>query len=238
MSRAATTARGLPVAKTLIALNVLAFVYINRQADSRLGPGGFVRVGPEYKFTLNAPAIAPCGQWFRIITSGFVHFDPMHLAFNMLILYVVANVLEREAGSLRFALIYATSLVTGALDALLSNPGSHTGGASGAVFGVAGAATVLMMRRGSTFWNTGFGPLLIINLLYTFVNPNVSLGGHVGGLVGGLICGAILLRDEPTRSEKYVGIAAVLGMLVLAFGACLVVADRAPDLPNCHLYLP
>jgi membrane associated rhomboid family serine protease len=111
----------------------------------------------------------------------------------------------------------------------------QTGGASGAVFGVAGAATLLMMRRGITFWNTGFGPLLVINLLYTFAAPNVSVGGHIGGLIGGTVAGFVLLRDDPTPAEQVAGSTTALGLAVVLFVACLWVAARAPDLPSCHL---
>jgi membrane associated rhomboid family serine protease len=231
-----TTTHRLVVTKTIIAANLIFFVYLAQKGGGLAGTHDAGRISPELKYTLWAPAISPCGQWWRVITSGFVHFGLAHIAFNMFILYLVANVLESEAGSLRFGLIYAVSLVTGSLGALILSPNVNTGGASGAVFGVAAAAALLLMRRGSTFWNTGFGPLLLINMAYTLIAPNISIGGHLGGAVGGIAVGAVLLREEPTRNEQVATISTALGLLVLAFAACLwVAAAKSPAGFNCVL---
>src|SRR5690606_26389164 len=80
------------------------------------------------------------GEWYRLVSSGFLHFGILHLAFNMLLLYQLGNMLEREAGRVRFGLLYAASLLGGSAGALLLSPDRLSGGASGAVFGLFGAA--------------------------------------------------------------------------------------------------
>ena len=87
------------------------------------------------------------GQWYRIVTSGFLHENLIHIGFNMYVLWILGRMLEPAIGRLRFGVIYGVSLLTGSLGALLVTPHSPTVGASGAVFGVMGAAAVEMRAR-------------------------------------------------------------------------------------------
>jgi membrane associated rhomboid family serine protease len=170
----------------LIAANVAVFL---------VGAG---RSGQEGDLGLFGPAVAD-GEWWRIVTSGFLHFDLLHLAFNMLLLWWLGQMLEPTLGRVRFVLTYACSLLAGSLGALLLDPGALTGGASGAVFGLMAAAVLLMRRRGVDPMQSGLGGLLLINLLLTFLRPGISIGGHLGGLVGGALAALVLgaLEDRP-----------------------------------------
>lgn len=189
--------------KALVAANVVAFVAM-QGGDQRLH---------EIDWSLYGPAVA-AGDAYRLVTSGFVHFGVVHMAFNMIVLYEVGRALETGAGSARFLSIYAVSLLGGSAGALLLTPNVFTGGASGAVFGVAAAATVALSQRGVRFSDTRFGPLLAINLLLTFLVPRISVGGHLGGLVAGAVTGSVLLGPRANPAIGYL-LTALVGVLVV-----------------------
>ena len=191
-------------AKTLIALNVAAFLMMT--ASSHGDPFGGSSADTDW--ALFGPFVAD-GEWYRLVTSGFVHYGVIHLAMNMYILYMVAQALERSAGTLRFAVIYAVSLLAGSFGALLLDPLALTGGASGAVFGVAAATTVALHSRGVRFMDTGFGPLLLINVVLSFAIPQISIGGHLGGLAGGVAAGYAMLHPRATQRTALAGVAVV-----------------------------
>jgi membrane associated rhomboid family serine protease len=176
----------------LIAANVAVFLVTNRIGGSGglFGSGGSVnQLG--YELAVRAGPVAH-GDYYRLITAAFLHFGPLHLAFNMFALWLLGGALEAYAGSVRFGAIYFISALTGSFGALLLNPDSSTGGASGAIFGLMGALFVLERQRGVSLLGGSIGGLLVINLLFTFGVPGISIGGHLGGLAGGVLCGLIL----------------------------------------------
>lgn len=138
------------------------------------------------------------GEWWRIFTSGFLHYGLVHLGMNMFILLLIGRLLEPTLGGLRFGLLYAVGLLGGSAGALLVEPDGLTAGASGAVFGIA-AAVVVAERSGASRWgNSGMLGLLILNIVLGFLIPNVSVGGHMGGMIAGG-AGAALLWRGPLR---------------------------------------
>jgi membrane associated rhomboid family serine protease len=218
-SRLALRFRGesLFVTKTIIALNVAAFVYIAVRDGRWDGRGA-----TSADFALFGPAVDN-GDWYRLLSSSVLHFGFIHILFNMFVLWQVGMILEPAAGRLRFAELYLVSVLAGSAGALVAEPHAFTGGASGGVFGVAAAATIVMQRQGIRFWDTGFGPLLLFNLLLGFFIPNVSVGGHIGGLVGGALAAEAMLQARKAGQPKlgligaaFVGVAAVLLALVAA----------------------
>jgi membrane associated rhomboid family serine protease len=207
----------LPVTKAIIAMNVIVYL-------ASIGRTGSmdVNVGQIEWAVLFGPAVAD-GEWWRLVTSGFVHFDLLHILFNMLILYQVGLVLEPGTGPTRFASLYGASLLAGSFGALILSPDAYTGGASGAVFGVAAAATVALFRQGVGFWQTGFGPLLVVNVVLSFVLPNISVGGHLGGLVGGALVAEGMLQAR-RRQQVWLGYVAALAVAAVSVvGSLLVV---------------
>lgn len=214
--------------KAIIAINVVAFV-VFAAIDAR-----YTRVGQLHSrdFGLNAYDVNN-GEWWRIFTSSVLHFGLVHLAFNMLVLWLVGKVLEPGAGALRFSIIYVVSVIGGAVGALWLSPNALTGGASGGVFGIAAAATLVLWRQGVRFWDTGFGPLLAINLfLNVTIMSNVSLGGHLGGLIAGAAAAEIMMRAR--RIEKpTLGIAGAVGLGIALFLSSLAIAAAlAPIFPG------
>ncbi len=138
--------------------------------------------------------------WYRLVTSGFLHFGILHLGFNMYFLYVLGPMLEPALGRINFLLLYMASLLGGALGVvLLDTSGGISAGASGAVFGLLAAATVGLWRRGVNPFTTGIGAALILNVFITFAVPGISIGGHVGGAIAGAICGAVMLAPSYRR---------------------------------------
>jgi membrane associated rhomboid family serine protease len=221
---AATIRRDPQLTYVLIAINVIAFVAMAASG------GGLTSSSSGEVFTNGAlfgPAVA-AGDWWRIITAGFLHAGILHLAFNMYFLYFLGTLLEPEIGKLRFAIIYFVSLLGGSFGALLTSPHAVTVGASGAVFGLMGAAIIAMRARGIDPMQSGLGVTLLLNLGITFLIPNISIGGHIGGLVAGGIVG-FLMFDVAERHRgsmtPVLGVCVVLAV-ALAVG-CVAVASSA-----------
>ncbi len=168
------------------------------------------------------------GEWYRIITGGFLHAGLFHVGFNMYLLYLMGQILEPALGRAPFAVAYFFSLLVGAFGVLLLDPNQLTVGASGAVFGLMGVLVVYQRSRGQSIMDSGLGGLLILNLVLTFAVSNISVGGHVGGLIGGLAAGWILI-ELPRRSRalpSFLPTLAVVAMGSGAFFGCLWAAAQ------------
>jgi membrane associated rhomboid family serine protease len=163
------------------------------------------------------------GQWWRIVSSGFLHENLLHIGFNMYVLYLLGQMLEPALGRMRFGVIYAVSLLAGSLGALLVSPHSLTVGASGAVFGVMGAAAVEMRARQIPIMQSGVGGLILINLVISFALPGISWGGHVGGLIGGALT-AIALQLGARFRRQAVALAACVVLGAACFVGCIAVS--------------
>ncbi len=203
------------VTMALIGINVLVYL-------SELAAGGTVNgLGNTiYEHgALYGPLVAH-GDWWRLITSAFLHYGPFHLAINMYSLYFAGSILEQVIGRWRFALLYLASGLAGAAGALVWSPNVPTVGASGAIFGILGALFVLE-RRGNIATGGQVGGLIVLNLIFTFVLSSfISVGGHVGGLIGGLL---LMLAFARFRRSWQVSAAAAAVLAV----AAIVVAYSA-----------
>ena len=146
------------------------------------------------------------GEWYRLISCGFVHFGLFHVAMNMMLAYQLGQMFEPRIGSLRFGLLYFASLLGGSVGALVLSPNAVTGGASGAVFGLMAAAIVGMRHEGLNPMRSGLGITFVINLVITLTIPGISIGGHFGGAAIGAICGAVVLAPTSWRLPKWLGI--------------------------------
>ena len=182
---AAGAGAGLVVTRALIALNVAVFVVQLIQSGSGGSGGPLFDHGALY-----GPLVAD-GQWWRLLTYGFLHAGALHLATNMLMLWWFGGALEALLGRARFVAIYTLAILAGAAGALLLTPLSATVGASGGVFGILGAALYLERRGISVVGGFAFA-VVAFNLVFSFALPNVSIGGHLGGLAGGLLAAFVL----------------------------------------------
>jgi membrane associated rhomboid family serine protease len=198
------------VTMALIAVNVLVFVYAALR-DSRSIAGNFTQV--HYDLALNEQLLANGDEWYRLITSGFLHYGIIHIGFNMYLLYLLGQMLEPTLGRLRFLLVYFASLLGGSAGVLLLEPGAFTAGASGAVFGLMGLAFVGSYLNGVNPLNTSIGTLLMLNLFLTFMlRDRISVGGHLGGAVAGAVCSLFVMAPRHKgvpRWLTYAGPAAV-----------------------------
>jgi membrane associated rhomboid family serine protease len=197
------------VTLALVAVNVAVFLPTLSSGASltRRGGGDIIADG-----ALFGPAIAN-GEWWRLVTSGFLHFGLLHVGFNMLLLYLLGEMLEPALGRVRFGVLYFTALLGGSFGALLVRPDALTAGASGAVFGLMGAAVVGMRHRGVNPRDSGIGGLLVLNLVLT-----------LGGLVAGAAAGWLLFITERSRSWRLAGVAGcvVLGAVAVAGSLAVV----------------
>lgn len=178
---------GAPVTVAIIILCVAIAVVELAQGMTVSGTNSGIAVD----LGLFGPFVAE-GQWYRIITSAFVHAGLIHLFFNMLVLWWLGGALERYAGSLRFGSIYLASVVWGAAGALLFAPDALTVGASGGVYGLMAALLVLERQQGISLLGSSVGVFLLLNLAITFIIPGISIGGHLGGLLGGFLAALVL----------------------------------------------
>jgi membrane associated rhomboid family serine protease len=215
------------VTYVLIAINVLAFI-----GEFASGGGGLATRGGGTAISdggLFGPAIANQDEYYRLITSGFLHAGLIHIAFNMYLLYILGQILEPAIGRVRFTALYFTSLLGGDFGALLASPDAVTIGASGAVFGLMGAAVLTLRSRGFDPMASGIPLLIVFNLVLSVAIPGISIGGHIGGLIAGTL-GAFALVEVGERPRlavpgylacAVIAVAAVAGSLAVAGGSGL-----------------
>ncbi len=219
-----------PATVVLIAINVV--VYLIEVAK---GAGGLGELGSQVVYEMGGlfgPAVSQEGEWWRIITSGFVHVSIFHIGFNMLLLYFMGRLLEPAIGTLRFTVLYFVSLLAGSFFALWFSPDSLSAGASGAIFGVLGATFVIARGRQLEAIAGQIGILIVINLVFTFADRGISVGAHVGGLIAGVLCGLLIVAGEQGRygrgldrnSRLAVELSAMIALGILSFVLALAVA--------------
>jgi len=168
------------------------------------------------------------GEWWRIVSSGFVHFGVTHLALNMLALWIVGSQLERALGRWRFLGLYTTSLLAGSLAVLaLGSANAVAAGASGAIFGLFGVAFVYQRSLGIDPWRSGLGAIIGLNLIISFTIPGISWAGHIGGLIGGAAAALLVFELEKRIKSQYVALG-VCAALSVAFFALAIVAAQNP----------
>jgi membrane associated rhomboid family serine protease len=216
------------VTMALIAVNVLVFVYITLRAPIALAGReitighaqlGLTRtaLGDGFAVRLSDGSIyfSEGGEWWRLITSGFLHFGIIHLGFNMYLLYMLGQMLEPSIGRIRFALVYFAALLGGAAGSVLLDEGL-AGGASGAVFGLMGLAVVGYWLHGANPLNTSIGSLLMLNLFVTFFFPGISIGGHLGGATVGALCGFAVMAPRWKGVPRWASFAVPIALAVLS----------------------
>jgi membrane associated rhomboid family serine protease len=216
-------ASAFPATIALIAINVIVYLI-------EIGAGGGGLNNPSEKIVVDYGLFGLSvneGEVYRLVTSGFLHAGLTHIGFNMLLLFFLGRLLEPALGTARFLALYFASLLAGSLGALILEPNSLSLGASGAIFGFAGAAFVIARGRGMQALAGQVGFLIVFNLIFSFSTPRISIGAHVGGLIGGVICALAIVAGEKGmlgRNRRALEIAAMVAVAAISVIASLAVA--------------
>ncbi len=191
------------VTKILLAANVILFVLQYATSD-RL----------TTRFAMQGFAVAIDGEWWRLVTSAFLHTGVTHLAFNMLALWFVGSEIEPRLGRWRYLTVYFMSALGGSvLSYAVDSPFQTSVGASGAVFGLFGALFVLMRRL--RFDVGGIIGLIVVNVVIGFLpGLNINWRAHLGGLIVGTVLTAAMVY-APQRHRLSVAIGASFAILAV-----------------------
>lgn len=215
--RPAPSASGVPVVTyALIAANVAVFLLQIASA------------GLRSRLALVPALVAHDGEYYRLVSSAFVHFGLVHILFNMYALYLLGPPLERSLGRLRFTALYALSALGGSVMIYLFSPlMTQTAGASGAIFGLFGATLVAARRLNlDVRWLIG---LVVINLVITFGFPGVSWQGHIGGLITGALVAAAYVY-APRLVQAGVSAALLVCFAILVFWRTGAIMDLMAEM--------
>ncbi len=213
--------RGIPnsrsraalVVNALIAINVIIFVL-----ELATGVGGGIDGGIATDGYLWGPAVDISHEYYRIVTSAFLHGSIFHLGMNMYGLYVLGPIVAQLFGQVRFVAIYTISLLGGSAAVLFFDWGQATLGASGALLGLAGAIAGAFVASGRPLNQIPMLSVIAINLALPLLIPRISFWGHLGGIVAGFMAGFIAQRFAQERSKNHVAEYAayvVLGVVML-----------------------
>lgn len=184
-----------PVTRAIIGLNVLVYVAMGLSGVSWTEPSvlNAIRWGADFG------PLTFSGEWWRQFTSIFVHFGIIHIGLNMWCLWNLGSALEPLMGPVGFSLTYLFTGLAASATSLAWNPWRASAGASGAIFGVAGAfVTFLLVKKlpiekslvQKNLRSMGF--FIFYNLLFGAANTHIDNSAHLGGLVAGLILGALV----------------------------------------------
>jgi membrane associated rhomboid family serine protease len=181
------------------------------------------------RFVLFGPAIHFGHDYWRLVTSGFLHSGLFHIGFNMYLLWLLGQQLERAMGSVRFGSLYFTALLCGSFGALVQTTTTGVVGASGAVFGLMGATAVELWRRGYDPFSGGIGGLIFLNLVISFIPSfHIAFGGHIGGLIGGSLA-ALAFHQGDRHRMPWLGYVGCVVLAAAAVAGALAVAGSAHD---------
>ena len=219
-----------PLTIVLIAANVLVYFLQSSTSDTVVelhsnttGGATAVQGSIDGHYALWGPMVSS-GEFWRLVSNGFLHASVLHLGMNMLSLFFLGRLMEPLLGPLRLGMIYFVALAAGSLGVIVVEPDALTLGASGAIFGLAGALLVIANSRGVSFMQSGIGPVVLLNLAITFTIPGISIGGHIGGLAGGAAIAAIMVEGERRRIFRRGNSAPLIATAATAFVVLLLVA--------------
>jgi membrane associated rhomboid family serine protease len=165
------------------------------------------------------------GEWYRLVTSGFLHYGLFHLGLNMFALWILGNSLENYGGRVRFGVLYGLAILGGSVGALVLSPAALTAGASGGIYGLLGAIFMVQRSQGIPFRDSPLLGILILNLVITFAVPGISIGGHLGGLAAGALTAFILFDLGERGLDKRLPMLACGALALLLLGGGILFAE-------------
>ena len=187
--------RFTPITYTLILINIVIWLcmilYLNRFSDVKLlEVGGLVHFNVVH------------GEWYRLISSMFLHFNFEHILMNMLSLFIFGKIVESIIGSWRMLIIYIISGLYGTFVSLSFNTTTISVGASGAIFGLIGSIFVIMYLS-KNFNKKMIGQLLIalvVLIVFSLFMSNINIMAHLGGFISGVLITLIGYYFKTQRS--------------------------------------
>jgi rhomboid protease GluP len=216
------------ITPALVGLNILVYLVMTGSGVHPFEPttDSLLRWGANY-----GPETVSGGEWWRLISSMFLHIGLVHIAFNMFVLWQAGRFIERLLGNAGFLIVYMVSGLGGALLSVAWHPYLVSAGASGAIFGIYGALLGYLVMQRSSIPAEVLAPLakttlvfLGYNLVYGVIQTNTDLAAHIGGFATGFVCGlvvAVPLTVEPPPRRAIRNAAVLLGAVVLAAGAAV-----------------
>ncbi|WP_257306912.1 rhomboid family intramembrane serine protease [Geothrix campi] len=213
------------VTVTLLGLNVALFIGMAATGAGILSPG----IQDLTAWGANVGPLTAGGQWWRLLTSMFLHIGIIHLVFNMVVLFGIGCLVERLVGNAGFALVYLLAGLCGSLASIAWDPDVVSAGASGAIFGLYGVLLGFLLRDRQSIpkevlKHTAKNALIFLgyNLVFGLAKAGIDVAAHLGGLLGGFICGyAIALpptaegASRRTRTNLLVLAGGAVGLIVL-----------------------
>ena len=169
----------------LIFINIVMFVLMYMLGNGSENTNTLIDFGANYILLTKA------GEYYRLITSGFLHIGVIHLLLNMYSLYIVGTQVEYFYGKVKYIIIYLFSLIMGSLFTVaLSSVNTVSAGASGAIFGLLGSILYFGVKYRGYIGNSLVNqivPVVVLNLIIGFTTPGIGNAAHIGGLVGGYL---------------------------------------------------
>lgn len=197
---------------SLIIINIIVFILMYILGKGSQDAFTLIKFGAFQKDLILG------GEYYRLITSAFLHIGIFHLLFNCYALYVIGRQLESFLGKIKFLIIYLVSALCGSLMSMIF-PISISAGASGAIFGLLGSLLYFGYNYRvylGTVLKSQIIPLILINLIFGFMVSGINNAAHIGGLIGGiLITMSLGIKYKSKKSEQINGI--VLLSLFLGF---------------------
>ncbi|HEY5214787.1 MAG TPA: rhomboid family intramembrane serine protease [Acidobacteriaceae bacterium] len=188
----------------LIAANVLVFLAMVASGISFTHPTALdvFNWGGDF-----GPATVGANQWWRLLTSCFLHFGIVHIGMNMYVLYLIGPFIETVFGRMRYLLIYFIAGLAGSIVSVWVHPMAVGAGASGAIFGLYGAVFGFLLIKRRTLNPAAMksiaksaGIFVLYNVVYGSMSGPTDLSAHLGGLIAGFLAGMVLVRPQPTAS--------------------------------------
>ncbi|WP_175480326.1 rhomboid family protein [Gracilibacillus ureilyticus] len=192
----------------LLAMNVIMFGLLEFFGGST-STDTLLTFGAKYNLAIVE------GEWWRILTSMFLHIGIPHIVLNMMALYFIGSLVERIYGNLRFILIYFLSGIAGGIASFALND-SIAAGASGAIFGLFGALLFFGTQFPKDFFRTiGWNVIFVVclNVVFGFTVDQIDNDAHIGGLIGGFAASGIVMFRQYRR--KLIQITATVCLVLL-----------------------
>lgn len=205
----------------LIFINIVMFVLMYMLGNGSENTNTLIDFGANYILLTKA------GEYYRLITSGFLHIGVIHLLLNMYSLYIVGTQVEYFYGKVKYIIIYLFSLIMGSLFTVaLSSVNTVSAGASGAIFGLLGSILYFGIKYRGYIGNSLVNqivPVVVLNLIIGFTTPGIGNAAHIGGLIGGYLISmavGIGIDKKEQRSSRINGIiiSAILTIFMIYIG--------------------